>query len=55
MLFKKHGYLTKWKRQYRALDSKTAKAAARLTFVEALNGMIKSRKVLSIIDLYSIN
>lgn len=54
MLFKKHGYIRRWKRKYRTLDSKERKV-----LLEYLCGLkdemrIKNKKILSIIPLYSI-
>lgn len=54
MLFKKHGYIKRWKRKYRTLDSKERKV-----LLEYLCGLkdemrIKNKKILSIIPLYSI-
>lgn len=54
MLFKKHGYIKRWKRKYRTLDSKEKKV-----LLEYLCGLkdkmrIKNKKILSIIPLYSI-
>lgn len=54
MLFKKNGYIKRWKRKYRTLDSKERKV-----LLEYLCGLkdkmrIKNKKILSIIPLYSI-
>jgi hypothetical protein len=55
MLFKKHGYLAKWKRRYRALDSRERRLLLDYLCGFVQREMIRSKKVLSIIELYSIS
>lgn len=54
MFFKKHGYLSKWKRQYRNLDSRQRKLLLYYLSGSIDRERIKSKKLLSIIELYSI-
>lgn len=54
MLFKKHGYLTKWKRGYRNLDNREKKVLLKYLCGSVNKTQISSKKVLSIIELYSV-
>jgi hypothetical protein len=54
MLFKEYGYLTLWKRRFRALDSRQRKLLLDYLCGFVHGDRIRSKKVLSIIELYSI-
>jgi hypothetical protein len=54
MLFKKHGYLTKWKRRYRSLENREKKMLLNFLCGSMDKTQISSKKVLSIIELYSV-
>jgi len=54
MLFKKHGYIMKWKKMYRSLGNREKKILLDFLCGSIDKKQISSKKVLAIIDLYSI-
>jgi hypothetical protein len=54
MLFKEHGYLSKWKRRYRSLDARQRRLLLDYLCGSIDRGRIRSKKLLSIIELYTV-
>ena len=54
MLFKEHGYLAKWKRRYRNLDTRQRRLLLDYLCGSIDRERIRSRKLLLIIELYSV-
>lgn len=54
MLFKEHGYLSKWKRRYRNLDARQRRLLLDYLCGSIDRERIRSKKLLLIIELYSV-
>ena len=54
MLFKKNGFIKKWKKKYNDLNSNEKKILLKYLCGKIDRDKIKNKKIISIIDLYSI-